>query len=195
MDKMIRQIVDTIIKTDNIFFRGLTFEASKKSIESKEGANFKNKSGGSLPHYEYFFEVGEVEEIVLYYGFDANNSKLNRINLLFYSFPDYYWRKKGGNNLSEFNKLIYNEKIQEFSLIYNKVTLSILEIFTKSLGQPEIEKGNNVFNKRYQNYTTYIWEKHNPINDKLTRLTITKYLDDTVFDDVKLILNILLSES
>ncbi|HHC80437.1 MAG TPA: hypothetical protein ENK46_11185 [Flavobacteriia bacterium] len=194
MKKIIEEIVNTIVKTNSIFFRGITFNDTKKTIELREGSNFTNKSGGSLPHYEYCFEVGEVEEINLYYGFNVTNEKLDRINLFFYSFPDYYWRKKGGNNLSEFNKLMYNNLIHEFSVIYLEVVTAILEIFTKNLGRPSIEKGNNVFKEDYQDYTTYIWKQKNESNNKQTRLSLTKYLDDTVFDDVKLIMNILLTE-
>ena len=194
MKNTIEEIFNTIIRSNNIFYRGLNLGATKKEIEAKEGFNYINKSGVSKPHYKYFYEVGEVEEINIYYGFSPKNEKLSNITLYFFSFPDYYWRKKGGKNIAHFNKLMYDEQISEFSAIFDEVTKMVLDIFVSELGAPKIHREHNVFNKGYQHYIAYSWNIENETSNKRTNLLLIKYLDDSIFDDVKLIMKLLLTE-
>jgi len=169
---MINEFFNDIIKEKSISFRGVTIGDDLKIVENKEGSNFKKKIG-SLSHYKYFFEVGEMEEIILYYGFDKSDEKVDRIKLLFKMYPEYYWRKNDGKDLIDFFTLLENNCLQKYLKPINGVYDEVIKHFTNLLGEPIEEMSDSVYNKSYQNFKRSFWVENN------LRLTITSYLDDS----------------
>ncbi|MCF6350619.1 MAG: hypothetical protein L3J23_06250 [Flavobacteriaceae bacterium] len=168
---MINEIFNDIIKEESILFRGVNIGDNLKTVEHKEGNNFKKKIG-SLSHYKYYFEVGETEDLILYYGFNKEVKKVDRIKLLFKAYPKYYWKKDGGKELFDFFGLIENNNLKKYLKTFNLVYNEVIKHFTDLLGKPKVETSDSVFNKPYQNFSKSFWVKN-----KL-RLTITSYLDD-----------------
>jgi len=173
-------LFDEIIKTNDIHFRGIKIGDDINDVITKEGTPTEEKRY-SNPFLSYFYEVGETEEILVYYNFLEDTNKVTEIKLFFISYPDFYWKKDGGNNYVEFTNLLENNKIQKYSEIFLDTLHKIIDHFTTIFkSSPTIKIHDEVFNLPYQNFKAYAWEY-----EEIYRLSVITYIDDTVDENVK----------
>ena len=90
-----------IIKTDTLFFRSIKIGDSIDLVEEIEGPPNEIKEY-SNPFYRYFFEIGEMEELLVYYGYRLEEKKVEEVSVYLTHYPDYYWKKAGGIDEIEF---------------------------------------------------------------------------------------------
>ena len=180
-----------IIKKGGLFFRGVELGASISEVQKVEGTKNNIKSGIN-PSIHYSWETGEMEEIDLYYGLNSND-KVNRVKLLFYSYPDFYYKQITGGDFLDFEQLVYKNKIQDYSKVSNDLLAQILSSLANNLGEPVEQHKDEVFDKGYQNFKRWIWFKER--NNSPLRLSLTTYLDDTDSNSIKWVISLLLSEN
>lgn len=179
------EIYSDIIKSESLFFRGVELGASLDQVEEKEGMDY-DKVTGSLPHYEYYVETGEMEEIFMYYGFKTETQKVDYIRLFLYTYPKIYWENAGGNALSEFFDKVHNQQIAEYTTSFDHTMTKIINHFTSILGTPKLEELDEVFSKPYHEFKKYSWVKD------AMMLSISSYIDDTKEGSVKKVLQLFL---
>lgn len=186
-----KNIYSEIIRKENLFFRGLTLGANISEVEAIEGSNYHKKKG-SHPSLYYYWDTGEVENIDLYFGL-STEEKVNRVKLMFYTYPDFYHEQQTGEDFTAFEKRFYENDIEASLKVPNELLNSILIMFTNDLGTPQEEHDDEVFNKKHQNFKRFIWFKDH--NASPLRLSLTSYLDDSDGRNIKWVLSLLLSEN
>lgn len=173
-------LFNEIVKSDGIYFRGVSLGDSLSKVKEIEGTEFEENNNYN-PHYKYYFEIGEMEEITIYYGFNNNEDIVNEIELLFISYPNFYWKKEGNNNVIDFFNLLQNNQLQPYSTIFLKTQNQLINHFTTVFKkEPIVEKKDTVFNQSYQNFSVCSWDIENEI-----RLSIMSYIDDSIDNNVK----------
>lgn len=174
------KLFNEIIKTNDIHFRGIKVGDDINDVIKKEGTPTQEKRY-STPFLSYFYEIGEMEEILLYYNFIEDTNKITEIKLFFFSYPDFYWKKEGGVDYQEFTNLLENNKIQKYSEVFIDTLNEIINHFTVLFdAPPTLTTSDFVFNLPYQNYRCYDW-----IYKELYRLSVISYIDDTIDLNVK----------
>lgn len=121
----------------------------------------------------------------LYYGFNKEIRKVNRIKLTFDTFPKYYWEESAGKELNEFFRLLKADKIQQYTKVIDEVIVEVCEHFKSILGIPVSTTEDEVFNKPYQKFLRHKWNEEEVslimqsyINDKSApRRSVTKLFD------------------
>ena len=58
-------------------------------VLEKEGTP-KEMNEYSNPFYHYFFEIGEMEELNIYYNYEISDKLVKQLNLHFIHYPDHY---------------------------------------------------------------------------------------------------------
>lgn len=167
---------EEIIKNKSIEFRGVPLGASLEEVQDEEQDfdDFYQKNAGHMSHLEYLFEVGEAEEITLYYGFDDQklSEGVDRIDLYLKAYPKIYWREKKGTVGIEFYQAVQQNKIQPYAKPFLETQEALINFYNDLLGSPTINNKEALFPKAHQNYRCYTWIKGN------LGLSLTSYLDD-----------------
>lgn len=174
-------LLKEIIKTDSIHFRNVKIGDTMELVEQIEGPPTEIKEY-SNPFYRYFFEIGEMEEINLYYNYNMVEKLVDEINLYFIHYPDHYWKKEGNTDPIEFWSLLNNNQLQPYSTVFTNTVKNIVALFTNTLNQePTISsETNGVFDLPHQNYKVYKW-----IINEQYYLSIQTYIDDSIDNNVK----------
>jgi hypothetical protein len=170
-----------LIKTDNIHFRNVKIGDPIELIEQIEGIPTEIKEY-SNPFYRYSFEIGEMEEISLYYNYDKEERLVNQITLHFIHYPDHYWKKAGHNDPMEFWNLLNNSQLQPYSTIFTNTVNDLVAFFTRTLNQEPVisSKIDGAFDSPHQNYKALYWN----VQEQYI-LSIQTYVDDSIDDNVK----------
>ncbi|MBQ4818572.1 hypothetical protein [Aquimarina sp. MMG016] len=182
------EIYNDIIKEEGFFFRGVPLGASLDEVKELEGFDYEEVLG-SLPHYEYFIETGEMEEIIIYYGFKEGEDTINSIDLFLYAYPKIYWEDSGGEIITDFFKLTQQGKLEEYSKHFDGAKNKIIQRLEDQLGKPEIVETDNVFNQPYHKFKKYMWRGDNKVF-----LSATEYIDDSKGDSVRNVLRLFLTK-
>ena len=175
-----RNLFDEIIKTSDIHFRKIKIGDDISEVLKMEGTPTEEKRYNN-PFLSYFYEIGEMEEILVYYNFLESSNKVTEIKLFFISYPDFYWKKQGGTDYIEFTSELENNKIQKYSEAFLQTLDKIIDHFTTIFDySPSINTTDETFNLPYQNYKSYAWTFK-----ELYRLSVVTYIDDTIDLNVK----------
>jgi hypothetical protein len=173
-------LFNDIIKNDSIYFRGIHLGDPISKVIDVEGESFE-ANVYSNPYYKYFFEVGEMEEITIYYKFNAQEKCVEDIELIFIQYPDYYWKKEGHTNETDFFNLLQNNQLQAYSALFLNTRHQLINHFTAIFKkEPSVVKKDVVFDQAYQNFTVCSWEIENEL-----RFSIMCYIDDRIENNVK----------
>jgi len=173
---MTKKLFNKIIKNKTITFRGLDIGVDLAEVEKIEGSDFKKKIG-SLSNYKYFYEVGEMEDLTIYYGFNPKDEKVDYIKLILETYPKFYWSEAGGTDILDFITLVESGDLEKYLILFDSVLEKIIIHFTNLLGDAKIETKDEVFSQSHHKFKRYIWIS----NDYY--LTVTTYIDDkTKFD-------------
>lgn len=173
-------LFDEIIKTNDIFFTGIKIGDDIDETLQKKGKPARDKRL-SNPYLRYFYEVGEMEEITIYYNFTESTNKVTQIRLYLISYPDFYWKKEGGKDYQGFSDLLQSNQIQPYSEVFLNTLNRIIAHFTNIFNKPPaLENDSDPFNEPYQNYKSYSWSY-----EEKYRLSVTFYIDDSVDQNVK----------
>lgn len=182
------QIYNDIIKDKGFFFRGIPLGASLDEIKELEGDDYYEVLG-SLPHYEYYMETGEMEEIFIYYGFKEEDYKVKYIRLFLYAYPRIYWKNEGNKDAVEFFNRTKQGKLDEYSKNFESAKKLILQGLNDNLGKPKIEEKDEVFDQPYHKFKKYMWRGENKMF-----LSATEYVDDSKGDSVRNVLRLFLTK-
>lgn len=177
---MSKELFNEVIKTNDIHFRGIQIGENIENVINIEGTPTEEKRY-SNPFLSYFYEVGEMEEIKVYYNFLEDSNEVIEIKLFFISYPDYYWKNEGGEDYTEFTNLLVNNAIQKYSEAFQSTVNEIINHFKVLFNEePTISTTDQVYNLPYQNYKSNAWV----FKDKY-RLSVTTYIDDLIDTNVK----------
>lgn len=165
-------IYNDIIKEKGVAFRGISLGDDMEEVVKIEGDDY-DEVHGSLPHYEYFFETGEWEEVTIYYGFKEKENTVNSITLYLYGYPKIYWKDSEGTNEVDFFNRTQQGNLDEYSKHFNGAKNKIIESFEKQFGEPILLETDEVFNQPYHKFKKRIWKVENGIS-----LSTTEYIDD-----------------
>jgi hypothetical protein len=170
-----------IIKTRSIHFRNVQPGDTSARVKEVEGNECEEKLN-SNPCYRYFFEVGEMEEVVVYYNFDTAVQFVTEITVFFIHYPDHYWRKAGNTDLGEFENAVNKGSLpgycnEVFEQTYNEVMQFFRELISSA---PSVSLKDGAFNKPHQQFNSNLWELE---NDRW--LSVMRYVDDTDFQNVR----------
>lgn len=165
-------LINDIIKAPGINFRGIALGDPISDVEKKEGG-YTEKKLYSNPFLKYFFEVGEMEEISIYYNFEEADEKVKWITLHFIHYPDYYWKKEG-HSMDDFHSLVFEKHQIPASQLFTDTLNDVVGHFTKAFKKkPSIITKDSVFREAYHNYRCYKWDIENDL-----RLSVMVYCDD-----------------
>lgn len=172
-------LINDIITANSIHFRNIKIGDTIELVEQIEGAPTEIKEY-SNPFYRYYFEIGEMEEITLYYN--IKEKLVDEISLHFIHYPDHYWKKEGNSDPAEFWNLLNNNQLKPYSTVFTNTVENILDFFTNTLHQkPTLSSElSGAFDLPHQNYKLYKWTI-----DELYYLSIQTYIDDSIDNNVK----------
>lgn len=170
-----------IIKTDTLFFRSIKIGDSIDLVNEIEGPPNEIKEY-SNPFCKYFFEIGEMEELVVYYGYRLEERKVEEITVHLTHYPDYYWKNAGGIDEIEFWNFLINNQLQPFSEIFTNTVNQIITHFERILNlAPTLSNENSgPFNQPQNEYKNYQWL----VNGQYY-FSVTTYIDDKDEKNVK----------
>lgn len=189
--QIMESLYKEIIREETIFFRGVQLGISIPEVEEIEGTKNKKRTG-SNPSLHYKWETGEAEDINLYFGLDKEE-KVNRVKLMFYSYPGAYYNQLTKGTLGDFVTLVNQNNIKEFSTLPYALTEKMVKMFTENIGNPSIEDKDEVFNKDHQNFNRWVWIDENHTTP--LRLSLTRYLDDSDYNNIKWVISLLMLEN
>lgn len=168
--------LEDIVKGEHIEFRGIPLGASLEEVQGKEQDfdDFYQKNSGHMSHLEYLFEVGDAEEITLYYGFDEEKiaAGIDRIDLYLKAYPKVSWKKEKGAVGTAFYQSVEQNKIGAYARPFLETQQALIHFYNDLLGSPRINNKEALFPKDYQNFMRYTWDKGT------LGLSLTSYLDD-----------------
>lgn len=173
-------LIHDLINTGTIHFRNIKVGDSLELVEQIEGAPTEIQEY-SNPFYRYFFEIGEMEEITVYYNYNLEDRLVHTISLYLFHYPDHYWKKAGNTDPIEFWNLLNNNQLQPYSTVFSDTLKDVIAFFTKTLNEEPTSSSekNGVFDEPYQNYKVFRW------NVDEYNLSIQTYIDDSVYEQVK----------
>ncbi len=173
-------LLNDIVKTNSIHFRNIKIGDAMTVVEQLEGQPEEIKEY-SNPFYRYYFEVGEMEELTIYYNYAKDEKRVNEITLHLIHYPDHYWKKEGHQDATVFWNLLQNNKLQSFSNVFTNTVTDVVAFFTHTLNQEPIQSIENStpFHAPHQNYKLYHWTHNGQY------LSIQTYIDDSNEDNVK----------
>ncbi len=173
-------LINDIIKEPGINFRGIALGDPISKVETKEGP-YAEKKLYSNPFLRYDAEIGEMEEIRLYYNFEEADELVKEITLHFIHYPDFYWTKEGNTDINAFWMLFEKNEIQSYSQLFTNTVSDVVRHFTDAFNkEPIVVKDDSVFNQDYHNYICYIWDIENEL-----RLSVMTYADDSDTQSIK----------
>ncbi len=170
--KLESELFAAIIKSEGINFRGVSVGDSLETVVEKEGTTFTDR-GGSLPNYKYFFEIGEMEELILVYAYRAETKTIYNLELTLKTYPKHYWREAGGTDLQDFYQQTIDNKLGDYIEHFTKCKELIIAHFENQIGAPEVSFKHNVFKHAHQNFSKHTWISGD------SRLVLLSHLDDT----------------
>lgn len=182
---LVEEISQAILKEKGFHFRGVALGDSLDKVEALEGLDYEEVTG-SLPHYEYYEELGEAEEIQWYYNYDAATKKVVEIQLFFYSYPKIYWE---GKQEQDFWNLVQQGQLDNLSPIFLAIKKKVVQELTQQLGQAKISTQDTVFNQAHHCFEKWMW------HSQQENLVVTSYVDDSVSSSTKQVLSISLSSN
>ncbi len=167
-------LINDIIKEPGINFRGIALGAPISTVETKEGP-YAEKKLYSNPFLKYDAEIGEMEEIRLYYNFEEADELVKEIILHFIHYPDFYWTKEGHQDINAFWMLFEKNEIQVYSQVFTNTVSDVVKHFTDAFNkEPALVKDDSIFNQDYHNFRCYAWDIENEL-----RLSVMTYADDS----------------
>lgn len=169
--KITKELYDALIKIDGIDFRGVSIGDFIKSVIEKEGKTFEDRKG-SLPNYKYFFELGEMEELIIVYSYSKDSKKIYNIELTLKTYPKYYWKKNGGTDEVDFYQQTIKNTLKNYVNHFTACKDKVLKHFEDQLGIAEIDNKHYIYNKPHQNFSKHTWVT------EYSRLVLMSYLDD-----------------
>jgi hypothetical protein len=174
-------LINDIIKTNAIYFRNIKIGDSMALVEQIEGTPTEIKEYDN-PFYSYYFEIGEMEEITIYYSYNMQQKVVDELNLHFIHYPEYYWKKEGNSDPIEFWNLLNNNQLQPYSTVFTNTVNDIIAFFTNILHhEPTISSEiNGVFDLQHHNYKLYTWTV-----SEQCYLSIQTYIDDSIDNNIK----------
>ncbi|MGL4596327.1 MAG: hypothetical protein ACRCYO_02290 [Bacteroidia bacterium] len=175
-----QSLFNELIKTNSINFRNIKIGDAMSIVEQIEGQPEEIKEY-SNPFYRYYFEIGEMEEITVYYNYEKDEKCVKEISLYLIHYPDHYWKKEGHSDTLEFWNLLHQNQLQPFSTVFTNTVTEVIAFFTKTLNQEPTQSSEYSvpFDAPHQNYKQYRW-MHNE-----QYLFIQTYIDDSIDDNVK----------
>lgn len=173
-------LLHEIFKKNALFFREIKLESSREEIIKLEGNNFEENTF-SNPYLKFFYEIGEMEEVQIYYHLDSNTQLLREIEVFFVSYPDYYWKKEGESDYLSFIQKMENKELEKYSVVFNATFDDLLHFCKNEFGEEsEISHKDAAFSKPYHEFVKHSWVVENTY-----RLTIMKYVDDYDYNNIK----------
>lgn len=174
-------LIQELIKTNTVYFRDIQIGDSMEHVEQIEGTP-SDINEYTNPFYRYFFEIGEMEEMTLYYNYTKEEKLVKEIKLFFIHYPDHYWKKAGHDDPIEFWNLLNNNQLQPYSTVFTNTVNDVVAFFTNTLNQEPIisSETNGVFDAPHQNYKVLRWTI-----DEQYYLSIQTYVDDSIDNNVK----------
>ncbi len=167
-------LINDIIKEPGINFRGIALGDSVTTVEDKEGP-YTEKKLYSNPFIHYYIEIGEMEELSLYYNFLEADELVREITLSLVHFPDHYWTKEGHTDMTEFWARFEKGELQAYSTVFNDTVNDMVRHFTNVFKkEPVIKTEDSVFKESYHQFKCYAWDIENKV-----RLSVMTYADDS----------------
>lgn len=182
---LIEEISQAILKEKGFHFRGIALGDSLDKVEALEGVDYEEVTG-SLPHYEYYEEVGEAEEIQGYYKYEAATKKVVEIQLFFYFYPKIYWE---GKQEQDFWNLVQQGQLESLSPIFEEVKDKVVQELTHQLGPPKTSTQDTVFSPTPPSFEKWVWQSPQE------NLVVTSYVDDKTTSSIRQVLRLALSSS
>lgn len=151
-------LIKDIIKANTIYFRDIKIGSLMELVLEKEGTPTEIKEY-SNPFYHYFFEIGEMEELNIYYNYEKSKKSVNEIRLHFIHYPEYYWKKEGNTDPIEFWNLLNKNQLQPFSKVFLNTVQDVLSFFSTLLNKEPtlLTKPNAPFDAPHNDYKVYKW--------------------------------------
>ncbi|MGL5888955.1 MAG: hypothetical protein ACRC3B_03680 [Bacteroidia bacterium] len=174
-------LIAEIIKSTNINFRNTQLGDTPQRVKEIEG-NECEENAYSNPFYRYLFEVGEMEEVIVYYNFDADITAVKEITVYFIHYPDHYWKKAGNTDLNEFYDGINNKSLPDYcNEIFEQTMKEVLTFFQELIpNAPVVSLSDAAFNEPYHNFSSYQWKLDND-----HWLSVARYVDDADERNIK----------
>lgn len=167
-------LINDIIKETGIHFRGIALGAPLSEVEEKEGP-YAEKKLYSNPFIRYFIEIGEMEELTIYYDFLEADELVKEMTVFLIHYPDHYWTKEGHSNMSDFWIRFDKNELQAYSTLFHDTVNDLVKHFTDVFQkEPAIDTKDSFFKEPYNNFKCYTWAIEHE-----HRLTILVYADDS----------------
>lgn len=183
----IKEVCDFIL---DVFFHKPLLQASIEVLDNQTATTYFKK-GGDRPHYELNKELGEAEEITVYYGYPKGGSTINNITLIFQSLLDiYYENLQGKDGLLE--QALRTDQAQQYTLVADQVFSNVLDWFKLQLGEPIVDEKNEhgLFEEPHHQYQLYKWELEGNSGQKPSILFLMKYIDDRIWNQINYFMKI-----
>ncbi|MFK7796703.1 MAG: hypothetical protein AB8E82_04560 [Aureispira sp.] len=170
----IEEIYQFILK---VFFTVPALGDSTDLLE--QDSNFSKKEGHN-PHYRYSQELGEAEDIMLYYGYDANSQQINRITLIFESILNIYSDALHGND-GLLDQALQQNNTQLYTIIPHQVCMQFIDYCnSKLLAAPvQYSNGDGLFDQAHHQFRCYTWQAPSGAT-----LRLMQYIDDRVWNRI-----------
>lgn len=173
-------LINDIIKEPGINFRGIALGDPISDVEKKEGP-YAEKKLYSNPFLRYEAEIGEMEEIHLYYNFEEADELVKEITLHLTHYPDFYWAKEGHTDMTEFWARFEKSELQPYSSVFNDTVNDVVRHFTDVFKkEPVIKTKDSVFKEPYHQFKCFAWDIENE-----ARLSVMTYADDSDYRTIK----------
>jgi|GEM_PF-6399687 len=173
-------LLQNILQTNTIHFRDIPLGSPLELVLEKEGTPTEIKEY-SNPFYHYFIEIGEMEELNIYYNYETTGRLVKEISLYFIHYPDHYWKQAGNSDPVAFWDLLQTNQLQPFSEVFYNTVHDVLAAFTTLFKQePEVSAKPAVpFDALHHAYKSYTW------TDDVHYLNMQTYVDDSIDDNVR----------
>ncbi|MNJ89103.1 hypothetical protein D3C87_66640 [compost metagenome] len=173
-------LIQDIIKSKTVDFRGVPIGSPMDLVLEKEGTPTQINEY-SNPFYHYFLEIGEMEELNIYYNYELAEKRVKNVSLYFIHYPDHYWKQAGNSDPIEFWDLLNTNQLQSFSQVFYNTLRDIISFFTTLLNQEPVLSSEYAvpFDAPHNAYQTYKWTGDSHY------LTIQTYVDDSIDNNVR----------
>lgn len=173
-------LIQDIVKTNTIDFRGVPIGSPMDLVLEKEGTPAEINEYAN-PFYRYFLEIGEMEELTVYYNYELEKKQVKHIALHLIHYPDHYWKEAGNSDPSEFWDLLNKNQLQPFSEVFYETVQDLISFFTTLFNQEPVFSTKDAvpFDEPHNAFKSYTW------TDDTHHLNLRTYVDDKIDNNVK----------